>query len=115
MSVCFILGWLAFMVGVVVMLVRIAHQHSDEAFLRLSQWAEREGLTVHAAEHRRYLRGPYWLASKYQAVFHVLVTLRTGEERAGWVCFGSFFRGLRADDVRTRWDPASRALRSGRR
>ena len=87
-----------------VVVVRAWRGHADEARAALSRWVASEGLSLVDAERRWLRRGPFWLASGSRAVFRVSVGDGHGQQRAGWVCLGSWARGPASGDVVTSWD-----------
>src|SRR5262249_35973173 len=53
---------------------------------------------------RNFFRGPFfWTSSKGQTVYRVTVEVK-GAVRTGWVRCGSWWLGLRSEQVEVRWD-----------
>ena len=70
----------------------------------LQGWAEEHGYKVLEAQHRLFSKGPYVWSSRGQAVYRVWVRDREGVERRGWVRCGTWWGGVFADKVESRWD-----------
>ena len=70
----------------------------------LRGWAEENGYEILDSEHRLFRKGPYIWSGRGQAVYRVWVRGRGGVERLGWVRCGTWWAGVLADKVESRWD-----------
>jgi hypothetical protein len=70
----------------------------------LQGWAEENGYEVLEAEHRLFRKGPYVWSARGQAIYRVRVRDRGGVERRGWLRCGTWWGGVFADKVESRWD-----------
>jgi hypothetical protein len=72
----------------------------------LERWAERDGYRIIEVDYRNVFGGPFfWTSSQGQTVCRVTVDAK-GVVRTGWVRCGSWWRGLRSEQVEVRWDEA---------
>jgi hypothetical protein len=70
----------------------------------LKGWAQENGYEILEAEHRIFRKGPYIWSMRGQAIYRVWVRDRAGVERRGWVRCGTWWAGVFADKVESRWD-----------
>ena len=70
----------------------------------LRGWAEEHGYEILEAEHRLFRKGPYIWSARGQAIYRVQVRDRAGAERWGWVRCGTWWGGVLANKVESRWD-----------
>jgi hypothetical protein len=71
----------------------------------LERWAARSGLRLLSAEHKTFLKGPFfWTASRHQWVYRISVQYPDGAVRQGWARCGGWFLGLWTESVDVRWD-----------
>ena len=59
---------------------------------RLTEWAQAQGLQLVSFRGARIYEGPSaWIRSQHQQVFRVVVRDRKGQERSGWMMFGTYW------------------------
>ncbi len=66
--------------------------------IRLDTWANDNGYTLLKAERRSWRKGPYRWSSSGQAIFRITVLDEDDEERMGWVCCGTWWKGAAFSD-----------------
>jgi hypothetical protein len=72
----------------------------------LKGWAQENGYEILEAQHRVFVKGPYFWSARGQAVYRVWVRDGVGAERRGWVRCGTWWGGVLANKVESRWDEA---------
>lgn len=70
----------------------------------VARWAQKHGFQVLHSEPRTYRTGPFSWASKGRSVFYVHVRDAAGQERRGWVQFGSMYTDLDGDHPEVQWE-----------
>jgi len=70
----------------------------------LKEWAEKNRYDIIHAEYRLFCKGPFMWSSRGQAIYRVEIRDAQGNERKGWVRFGSWVLGVASDKVEVKWD-----------
>jgi hypothetical protein len=98
--------------GVFAMVVLVAfvgftiYVQMRRAQMLLRGWAQGHGYEIVEAEHRLFRKGPYMWSARGQAIYRVRVRDPAGVERQGWVRCGTWWGGVFANKVESRWDEA---------
>ena len=95
---------LAFLVGMPVLIVVQLRWNFRRAESRLKKWAEQSGYRIIDRSYRLFCCGPFFWSEKGQAVYRVRIEDREGQQRQGWVRFGSWWWGLWSERVDVLWD-----------
>jgi hypothetical protein len=102
MNAAFVLLFIAFVIGLNVLILWWTYVRSDSL---IDGWAQRHGLRVLYRERRWFFRGPFfWTSSKGQTVYYITVQDNQGQRRNAWVRCGSWWWGLWSDAIEVRWD-----------
>ena len=72
----------------------------------LERWADRNFYTLVSAEHRFWMKGPFFFRSNNgNAVYYIVVQNTTGGTKRGFARCGSFWWGMwLSDEVTVEWD-----------
>ncbi len=70
----------------------------------LDRWAESKGLTLTFVEACWLFKGPFFFATRGQAVFRITARDKDGLLKSGYACCGGYWVGTLSDQVDVRWD-----------
>jgi hypothetical protein len=98
-------GVIAFIVGILALVIFLTSWTFSRSRRLLDQWAESNGYRIASAEFCWFRRGPFfWTTSKSQTVYRITVMDSKGHSRSCWARCGGFWWGLWTDRVDVRWD-----------
>ncbi len=76
----------------------------------LQKWAAANGYEILHSEFKELDRGPFSrTGSAKQAVYHVRIRNRDGQERSGWVRCGGYWIGILNDKTEVQWEDETNA------
>lgn len=102
------IGILVIAVAALVLRLRVGYITGYSKWKRggelLDEWARANRYEILNAYQCAYWAGPFTLRSNgFQCVYKVALQDVTGEVHHAWLRFGSWFRGVGADDIAIRW------------
>ncbi|MBX0328360.1 hypothetical protein K2Z83_11800 [Oscillochloris sp. ZM17-4] len=101
-DVIFPLLIMAVAIGVAIASIAWTRRRADAM---LAGWAATNGYQLLQVEPRYLRTGPYfWRRSRSQMIYYVTVSDPRGWPRSGYVRLGSWFWGMRRDQVDVTWD-----------
>jgi hypothetical protein len=90
--------------GLAVLVAVMARWQHFRADRILKQWAQETGIEIVSAE-KRYLRlGPFFVSTRGQFVFRIVVKDQAGMQRTGWLRVGGLITGVFSDRAEVKWD-----------
>lgn len=99
------LGMMLFFGAMTVFAATIGYLMKRRADNLLQAWAAKRHFEILEAHYRPFLdKGPFWYASRGQAVYRVIVRDEFGATRKGWLRLGHWLSGIASSDVTVNWD-----------